>query len=255
MTARDPLKEALDRFDVPAMSDGLADRIMAAAMPVPPPRPTPRRDRRGMWRRGRQIAIGAAAFTMLSAAAIASGLLGKVGIHVPVLTAMLAPRVEPVHKPKPATPIRLAHKAPAVVPPPPIVPTVAPPPAFVARQVLRAERRERIAKFVEEHPRAAAVIAQRVGQRLRQREIVRREMMGLPPANPAAPGFRPLTPEERFFLRQERRRDFRRMEVIIDRRLARREAWRAARDGTAAPTAMAPAEPVATANATADPTR
>lgn len=237
MTARDPLNSALDRFDVPPMSAGLADRIMAAAT-VPASaqaRPAPR-DRRGMWRRGRQVAIGAIAFTTLSAAAVASGLLGKVGIEVPVLTAMLAPRAEPVHKSKPVVGAKLARKTPVAAPvPPPVVPTITPPITVAERQALRAARRERIATFVEEHPRAAAVIAQRVGQRLRQREAVRREVLGLPPANPAAPDFRPLTPDERFLLRQERRRDFRRFEAILDRRLARREAWRAARQQGADP--------------------
>lgn len=250
MNARDPLKEALDRFDVPPMSVGLADRIaVAAAAPNPVQNhPAPRRDRRGMWRRGRQVAIGAIAFTTLSAAAVASGLLGKVGIEVPVLTAMLAPRIEPIHKSKPVVPAKLAHKAAAVTPaPPPVVQTVVPLPAVIERQALRAERRERIARFVEEHPRAAAVIAQRVGQRLRQREAMRREVLGLPPANPNAPDFRPLTPDERFLLRQERRRDFRRFEAILDRRIARRQAVQAAASAEAT-------EPM-TENATAMPGR
>lgn len=257
MTAHDSLNEALDRFGVPARSGGLADRIVAAAVPpAPAARPTAGRDRRGMWRRGRQAVIGVAAFGMLSAAAVASGLLGRVGIEVPVLTAMLAPRVvAPVHTSKPVVPVKLAHKTHVTEPaPPPILPTIAPPPpAFVARQEIRAERRARIAEFVQEHPRAAAVIAQRVGQRLRQRETMRREMLGLPPANPAAPDFRPLTPDERFVLRQERRRDFRRMEVMMDRRIARREAWRAARAGATESPALAPLPSGAPTNASATP--
>ncbi|MEP6785719.1 MAG: hypothetical protein ABI898_08250 [Sphingomonadales bacterium] len=255
MTASDPLTKALadelDRFDVPPMSAGLADRVVAVvtAPRAAAQRATPARDRRGVWKRGRQIAIGAVAFTMLSAAAIASGLLGKVGIEVPVLTAMLAPRVAPVHKSKPVTKTKLARKAPIAEPaPPPVVSTVAPPPTFVARQVLRAERRERIAEFVQEHPRAAAVIAQRIGKRLRQRETARREMLGLPPANPAAPDFRPLTPDERLVLQQERRRDFRRFGAIMDRRLARREAWRAARDGAPGTAGSTVPEPSMAAN-------
>lgn len=238
--ATDPLASALDRFDVPPMSAGLTDRIVARATALPASSRWPR-DRRGVWRRGRQVLLGTAAVSLLSVAAVASGLLGRVGIEVPVLTAMLAPKAVP--KPH-AAPHRVAVKQPA-----PLAPVVAPPPVAVPnvptpaeRMARRIERRERIATFVQEHPRAAAVIAQRMRQRLQLREAERRATLGFPPADPSAPDYRPLTDSERFILMQERRRDLWRMRAMIDRRLAAREARRAAETAPASNAAEAPGE-------------
>lgn len=169
-------RTALDRLDVPPLSAQFADRVVAAAIAsgnaVPPlgTRVPPRRDRRGLWRRAGQAAIGVAAFGMMSAAAVASGLLGAVGIEVPVLTAMLAP--EPAKKAKPVSvkkpPVQQAARA---VPPPPVAETIMPPPAIepalppwrqavLARQEARraAFRAERAA-FLDRHPGLREAIA------------------------------------------------------------------------------------------------
>lgn len=94
------LHAALDSFMVPPPRADLTDRIMAAAghpAPCEPRRP----DRRGRWRMTRRVLIGSVTAGMISAAAVASGLLGAAGIRVPVLTAMLAPepKAEPIAKP------------------------------------------------------------------------------------------------------------------------------------------------------------
>ena len=251
MIAHDPLPAVLYRFDVPRLSVGLADRIVrAAAAPAPATRPGTRHDRRGLWRRGRHALFGTVAFGMLSAAAVASGLLERVGVEIPVLSAMLAPSERAAPKP----PVRVAVRStPAEVAPaqPPVVapvPESRPVPTRVEHQRLRAERRERIHAFAEAHPRTAALVAARVRQELWRREVMRRDTLGLPPADPLAPGFRPLTPEERWMLRAERRRDLRRAEAMLDRRLAARAEIMAA-GGAASNTAReadlpAVAEPV-----------
>lgn len=84
------LSTTLNAFTVPSPRADLGDRIVAATT-QPMSRETPRRDRRGGWRIVRRALIGTAAAGMVSAAAVASGLLGAAGIEVPVLTAMLAP--------------------------------------------------------------------------------------------------------------------------------------------------------------------
>ena len=254
MIAHDPLPAVLYRFDVPRLSDGLADRIVrAAAAPAPATRPGTRHDRRGLWRRGRHALFGTVAFGMLSAAAVASGLLGRVGIEVPVLSAMLAPKEPAV----PNAPVRVAVKArpPKVAPEPTQavapVPEVQAMPTLAERVRLRAERRERIRAFAKTHPRTAALVAARVRQELWRREAMRRDALGLPSADPLAEGFRPLTPEERWMLRAERRRDLRRAEARLDRRLAAR-AENMAAGGAAPNTAAREADLPAVAEPVAD---
>ena len=225
MTERDPLATALDRFDVPRMSEGLAERIVrAVGSPAFAGQAAVRRDRRGFWRRGRHALVGTVAFGMLSAAAVASGLLGRVGVEIPVLSAMLAPKERAA--PKPPVRVAVRPKPPKVAPePPPVVapvPEVQSMPTLAERVRLRTERRERARAFAEAHPRAAALVAVRVRQELWRREIMRRDALGLPPADPRDPGFRVLTPEERWVLRADRRRDLRRASAMIDRRLAAR---------------------------------
>lgn len=167
-------RAALDRFETPVLSAGFADRVVAAALAsgasLPPVAFARRRDRRGLWRRAGQAAIGIAAFGMMSAAAVASGLLGAVGIEVPVLSAMLAPapakKKLPEATPKPA--VRLAERP---APPPPVAATVSPPTeidaalppwrqAMLARQAARraANLAERQA-FLAQHPGLAEAIA------------------------------------------------------------------------------------------------
>lgn len=189
MTATDPLALALDRFDVPPMSAGLASRIAAAVAPVTPPRAALRHDRRGLWRRGRQVVISTVAAGMVSAAAVASGLLDHTGIEVPVLTAMLSPahrRPVKIHHEHKIAVVAREHKAspaaskPAVakvaaaaplmaIPPSPAQPTM----QQLMRRELAMERRDARIAFAQTHPRAAAAMAQRQRKRLARAALLR----------------------------------------------------------------------------------
>ncbi len=248
------LADALDRFDVPPLSAGLADRIVAATTtPASAPFAAPRRDRRGMWRRGRQVVLGTLAVGLLSAGAVASGFLSSVGIEVPVLTAMLAPKPKPVAKP-----VRPVPRPPVVqqaieTPPEPIADPSAVgmrPLATVAeRMALRQERRERRQAFAAEHPVAAAVIRERVRDQLQRRALARRQALAGPGFDPALPGARPLDLADRAALARAARRDRMVAEKLIDRRLQAREARMEQRqgvrtDGTDGSPAVAPEAPV-----------
>ena len=95
---------ALDRLSVPPLSADFADRLVAKALAEDnvaalPPVMTPRRERRGVWTRGRRVIIGAAAFSLMSAAAAATGVFGDVAKNVPVLGPLIA-SVAPAPKPK-----------------------------------------------------------------------------------------------------------------------------------------------------------
>jgi len=239
----DALNLALDRFDVPSPSAGLSDRIMAATKtPVGSPPAPLRRDRRGMWRRGRQVLLGTMAVGLLSAGAVASGLLGKVGIEVPVLTAMLAPRATPVVKVTHGAAKRLPARL-AVAPPP--VALVDPTPVELLprpllpteRMALRAERRERREEFAAEHPVAAAMIRERVRERLQRRAIERRTALMGPAIDSAIPGARPIDPLDRLALARAARRDRIIAEKMIDRRIQAREARLAAGQSSEQPAA------------------
>jgi hypothetical protein len=223
------LNRALDRFDVPPMSAGLADRIAAAtAAPPAPGFGAPRRDRRGMWRRGRQIVLGSLAVGLLSAGAVASGLLGSVGIEVPVLTAMLAPKPKPVVKAvhlAPKEPItRTATVAPPVMITDPVQAGIARPMLPAERLAVREERRERRQVFAAEHPVAAAMIRERVRERLQERALARRQALMVPGVDPSMAGARPLDLADRAALARAARRDRLVAEKMIDRRILAREA-------------------------------
>lgn len=162
---------ALGRYDVPGLSAGFADRVVVAAlasgatMPPLAVRREPRRTRRGLWLRAGQATIGAAALGMMSAAAVASGLLGAVGIEVPVLSAMLAPaKATPV--PEKKSPPRLAAKPKAVTPRAsaealPAAPAADPPvpPWQQARLARRAENEARRNAFLDSHPGLREAVA------------------------------------------------------------------------------------------------
>ncbi len=159
------LRTALDRFDVPAPRDGFADRIMVSAT-KPVSRPFAR-DRRGGWKLARRAIIGTVAAAMVSAAAVASGLLGAAGIRVPVLTAMLAPASPPKpvakQKPKPVTQIAVKASKPSVVP------TTTPdadavPPYFAETMRKRAERRAARREYLRQNPELVPVIKQALEQ-------------------------------------------------------------------------------------------
>jgi hypothetical protein len=235
----DVLNVALDRFDVPPFSAGFADRIVAAASVASPSLPAvPRRDRRGMWRRGRQIVLGSLGVGLLSAGAVASGLLGRVGIEVPVFSAMLAP--VPKASVKPA-PVRTAlAKRPATVAAPAL--TVEPPPNLTAplpapeRWVLRQEMRERRQAFAVTHPVAAAVIRERVAEELRRRAQARREKLIALRGEASTQGEPVLAPADEAALMRAARRDRFVAERMIDRRIQAREARLAERGGSATET-------------------
>ena len=254
----DALNTALNRFDVPPISAGLADRVMtAAATPTAVPFAAPRRDRRGMWRRGRQVLLGTMAVGLLSAAAVASGLLGRVGIEVPVLTAMLAPEPKPVVKPVRVAPKPAVARAAAATTPPVVAQTV--PPVVVAqplspaeRMALRAERRERRQAFAAEHPVAAAAIHERVREELARRAIARRQALMTPGIDPSLPGAGALDPADRIMLARAARRDRLIAEKMIDRRIQAREARLAERQAIVVSSAV---EPVAQGDAVPVPPR
>lgn len=232
----DAFKIALDRFDVPSPSAHLADRIMAAATGSQgAPAVLPSRDRRGAWRRGRQVLLGSLAAGLLSAGAVASGLLGSVGIEVPVLTAMLAPKPAPVSKPAKIKPKQLVVRTAKPVPPlatePPAA-VVRPPLSPAERFARREERRERREAFAAAYPVAAAVIRERVQQELQRRAFARRQALTTPGIDPSLPGNQNLDPANRIALARAARRDMLVAERMIDRRIQAREARMAARADT-----------------------
>ncbi len=168
------LRASLDRFDVPAPRDGFADRMMAVTAPISRPST---RDRRGGWRLARRAVIGTVAAGMVSAAAVASGLLGAAGIRVPVLTAMLAPAPDPAPipkaKPKPTAKMAVAPK-PAVAPTQRADPGLNDPgsianpsairPAVVDAMARRTERRIARRAFIRQNPELVPVIKQALAQ-------------------------------------------------------------------------------------------
>lgn len=81
-----PLARALDDFAVPALSEGFADKVLAAAAVRPAPLPQLRRAGTGRargWRIGQRIAIGVVGFSALATAAAATGLLERLDLPVP----------------------------------------------------------------------------------------------------------------------------------------------------------------------------
>jgi hypothetical protein len=237
----DALALALDRFDVPPSSAGLADRIMAVAtVPTQSSSAQPRRDRRGMWRRGRHVLLGTMAVGLFSAGAVASGLLGNMGIEVPVLTAMLAPKSKPVAKTVHVAIRHVAVRAPVVAPPAVLVdlaPAVLLPRPLLPgeRMALREARRERRLAFAAEHPVAAAAIRQRVREQLQRRALARRQALMTPGIDPSIPGTGPLDPLDRMALARAARRDRLMAEKMIDQRIQAREARSVERQGEAVP--------------------
>jgi hypothetical protein len=156
------MKAVLDRFTVPSLPEGFADRIVALAVaepvPEPAPLPRPRRDPRGGWRRPSRIFAGAMAFGLVSAAAAATGYLGDraqtVVREAPVIGPMIAQVVpttpKPAAKAKPS-PVRAQVTAPAIPDAPEIaVPEIRPVmPLSVRREVRREIIAERIASGLE----------------------------------------------------------------------------------------------------------
>jgi hypothetical protein len=185
---------ALDRFTVPALPEGFADRIVATVIaertptPVLPPR---RGDPRGGWRRPSRILAGALAFSLVSAAAAATGYLGDrvqtVVRDAPVIGPMIAQvvptRLKSAPKAKPH-PVPAQAKATTVPDAPEItVPDVRP---VMPLSVRREVRRE--------------IIAERIATGL-ERRAERRAELGLPARPPrmreVAPVLRRIPPADR----------------------------------------------------------
>jgi hypothetical protein len=84
--AGSPLARRLDNYQVPDLSAGFADRVLAAAeaRAVPPPelRRTGGGGGRG-WRLGRRLAIATFGFSAIASAAAATGMLDRLDIAVP----------------------------------------------------------------------------------------------------------------------------------------------------------------------------
>lgn len=217
---------ALDRFDAPHLRDGFADRIMAAAT-APLPR-TASRDRRGSWKLARRAIIGTVAAGMVSAAAVASGLLGAAGIRVPVLTAMLAP--EPVAVPKPKRIARMVVPAKAAAESIPVAaPTPEPldetatagimPPQLAQARARRAVRRAERQAFLRKNPELVPVIKQAIQN---ERDFIA--------ANPAVRELRRLPVREREAFLAERPE----LAAALRTRQAERQAFREANPQTEA---------------------
>jgi hypothetical protein len=111
------LDRELGRYTVPPLSDDFADRVVAKALASSPNvSPSAPRDRRGAWKRGRTILFGVGAFSLMSAAAAATGVFGDVAKDVPVIGTLIAcvapakpkPVVVAAVKPKPKPVVNVA---------------------------------------------------------------------------------------------------------------------------------------------------
>ena len=188
MSGIDPaLARALDRLEPPPMSDDFTARVLAATDGLDgalPPLPKNRPASRSLWRRSRGLVVGVAAFSLVSAAAAATGLLGERVQDLPVIAAIAA-KIAPNHKhapPKPqlappaiaAVPAQAVSAEPAAV----LANDAVPVAATAARQEVR---REAIAKWVTERRE------RRVAQGLpvaspRQVAAFRERLAEMPPA-------------------------------------------------------------------------
>ena len=243
----DVTARALDRYNVPPLSVAFANRLVAKALvwdtlEALPLITEPRRDRRGVWARGRRVVLGVAAFSLMSAGAAATGVFGDVAKNLPVigpLIAIVAPAPKPkaivAPKPKPAP------AAPKLVPPPvvaeePLIEVAQPTPGEilpprVRRQIQREIIAQRVVDQIERNealgikptPEERAKFAERLaqlppGQRLalikRVRDIRRERQAAITPEGSEAP--KPTIPlldaeqrrqlrEDRIRLREERR--------------------------------------------------
>lgn len=245
MSDPNPINEvtarALDRYNVPPLSPAFADRLVAKALAgdmleALPPIAERQRERRGVWARGRRVVIGVAAFSLMSAAAAATGVFGDAAKNVPVigpLIAIVAPAAKPkaivAPKPKPA-PV-----APKLAPPPVVVEEtpieVAEPttgeviPPRVRRQIRREMIAQRVVDQIERNealgikptPEDRAKFAERLaqlppGQRFalikRVRDIRRERQTTITPEGSAAlkPTIPLLSAEQRRQLREDRLR-------------------------------------------------
>ena len=200
------LRDALDRFTVPPLPAGFADRVVAAAMSPSGPLPlpvAPRRSRRGGWVRGHRVIIGAVAFGLMSAAAAATAIFGDVARTMPVIGPLIASIAPAKPEPKPKKPIPV--KAAVVKTDETQLPAGDVVPPVEALPLAMQERREIRREFV----------ARTIATRLERRAEIRQEL-GLPPRPPRPaqvirvlrrlpPGERAALVERVREIRQERR--------------------------------------------------
>ena len=177
-----PERALLDRVTVPAMRDGLARDIVAAASAS-----APRRASRGGWRRHGRVLLGAGVLVIASATAAATGLLDRLPIRIPGITRTVeAPAPKPKHviraeKPRPA-PGRTVSLADINPPPVPLIdPTPSP------QNLARERRAARIAAGLPVRPtlvqRAIAVKLRGLPPAERQAALAEwRRIKALPPA-------------------------------------------------------------------------
>ncbi len=177
-----PLARALSAGAVPPLSNGFADRVVAAAEARPEPLPELRRrsGRWSNWRTGRRLAVGFAGVVALASAAAATGLLQQLAIPVPsagtIWASISGPaRAAPAPSPSAAAAASSVATDEAVAPQPvgiagPIDTPEELGEAFRRVDALRDKRREV----------RRAIIDQRIAD-----EIARRSAAGLSPPTPA----------------------------------------------------------------------
>ena len=175
----DVTARALDRYNVPPLSAAFADRLVAKTLvgdtlETLPPLTERRRERRGVWARGRRVVIGVAAFSLMSAAAAATGVFGDVAKNVPVIGPLIA-IVAPAPKPKAI-----------VTPKPKLAPVV---PKLALSPIVIEEPAIQVAE-----PTAGEVIPPRVRRQIR-REFIAQRVVDQIERNEAL-GIKP-TPEDR----------------------------------------------------------
>lgn len=229
------LSDALDRFTVPPLSQGFADRVVAVAThpeaPLPVAVPT-RRDRRGGWVRCHRVIVGALAFGLMSAAAAATAIFGDVARTMPVIGPLIA-SIAP-EKTEPRIKKTVSIKSPIVSEDQTQKAAPGDPPSVETPPLAREERRELRREFV----------AQKIVSRLERRAEVREEL-GLPPrpVRPARvlPVLRRLPPAERAAI-VERVREIRQEQRAAPRALPDREPLIPDRGITLAPKVDLPAD-------------
>jgi hypothetical protein len=195
------MKRALDAFTVPPLPADFADRLAACALTTPlvpalPPAMPARRGMRGGWRRGGTITAGIAAFSLVSAAAAATGVFGEnirlTVRNAPVISTIIA-RVAPEHPKRVIHPGLLEKRAvaPLAVPPADAMATAPPPPiaspilpAAPPRELHRELFAQRIADSIER--REARRAANGRPARLIQPDMVAPRLRDMPPKQRAA---------------------------------------------------------------------
>jgi len=178
-----PLARLLDADRVPALSEGFAERVLAAAAArpaaaLPPLRRTPSWRR---WRQGPRVLAGAAGVLALASAAAATGVLERAGLPVPSASTVWARLAEPSPPPaKRTSGGRLAVARDAAVPAAP----AAPGPVVLDGPVdTKAELEEVLRRIEAVRQGRAAARAALAAQRL-DAALARRRAAGLPLPSP-----------------------------------------------------------------------